>query len=169
MMPAAPDRRDPHPRRSPLTRLLHAGLLCGVVDGLWAVVLTWIYGRTFLQLWQGVASVPFGREVMDRGWTGALLGLAVHFGVAFGWSALFLALVLGSAWLRRVLATWRGVVAVAAVYGPAIWIVMSAVVIPFLIERPLTVTYRWWIQLAGHVVFVGLPIVGAISRDEPRA
>jgi hypothetical protein len=68
-----------------------------------------------------------------------------------------------------VLATWRGALAVAAVYGPLIWIVMSALVIPLQTGRPLTLTYRWWIQLAGHVVFVGLPIVASIGRDERRA
>lgn len=53
-----------------------------------------------------------------------------------------------------------------AVYGPAIWVVMSLVVIPFLTGRPPTVTYRWWIQLAGHAAFVGLPIVATIARGE---
>jgi hypothetical protein len=67
-----------------------------------------------------------------------------------------------------VLATWKGVLAVAAVYGPVIWIVMSAAVIPLLTGRPLDVTFRWWIQLAGHVTFVGLPIVGSIAWDERR-
>jgi hypothetical protein len=53
----------------------------------------------------------------------------------------------------------------AVVYGPLIWIVMSAVVIPLLTGRPLaTITGRWWIQLAGHVVFVGVPIVWSIWR-----
>jgi hypothetical protein len=88
--------------------------------------------------------------------------------VAFTWSAAFLALVASVPWLRRVLATRAGVLGIAAVYGPLIWIVMSAGVIPLLTGQPVAITYRWWIQLAGHVVFVGLPIVGSIAWDERR-
>src|SRR5688500_728338 len=149
-----------------MPRLLRAGLLTGIVDGLWAIVLTLLYQRSQTRLWQGIAAVPFGQEMFDGGMPTALLGLLIHFGVAFAWSALFLLLVLRSPWLRRVLATPRGVFAVAAIYGPLIWIVMSAVVIPQFSHQPPAITYRWWIQLAGHVVFVGLPIVWAIGRDE---
>lgn len=149
-------------------QLARAGLLCGVIDGLWAVVLTLVYGRTVLGLWQGVASTVFGPGMLEGGVPAALLGLTMHFTVAFTWSAVFLALVAGLPWLRRLLATSPGVLALAAVYGPVIWIVMSAAVIPLLTGRPLDVTYRWWIQLAGHVLFVGLPIVGSIARDERR-
>jgi hypothetical protein len=93
----------------------------------------------------------------------------MHFGVAFAWSALFLVLVTRSAWLRRVLDSPYGVLKVAAAYGPMIWIVMSAIVIPLLTGRPLaTLTGRWWIQLAGHMVFVGVPIVSC-ARSAPRS
>lgn len=152
--------------RALLVRLVQAGLVCGVVDGLWAVVLTFVYGGTLLRLFQGIASTVFGSEVLEGGVPAALVGLAMHFGVAFAWSAVFLALVAALPWLRRTLASWPGVLAVAAVYGPAIWVVMSLLVIPFLTGRPPTVTYRWWIQLAGHAAFVGLPIVATIARGE---
>jgi hypothetical protein len=147
---------------------VRAGLLCGVIDGLWAVVLTLVYGRTVLGLFQGIASTVFGPGMFEGGVPSAILGVAMHFGVAFTWSAVFLAQVASWAWLRRALATWKGVLAVAAVYGPVIWIVMSAAVIPLLTGRPLDVTFRWWIQLAGHVTFVGLPIVGSIAWNERR-
>jgi hypothetical protein len=45
---------------------------------------------------------------------------------------------------------------------------MSAVVIPLLTRRPVVITGRWWIQLLGHVVFVGLPIAWAIGRSDRR-
>lgn len=159
---------EPSPEVSRLAQLVRAGLTCGIVDGLWAVVLTLIYGRTILQLFQGVASVVFGAEMYEGGVPTALLGLAMHLTVAFTWSAVFLALVASLPWLRRVLETRTGVLAVAAVYGPLIWVVMSVLVIPFLTGRPVSIGPRWWIQLAGHVVFVGLPIVGSIARDEKR-
>lgn len=33
---------------------------CGVIDGFWAVVLTLVYGRTILGLFQGIAATAFG-------------------------------------------------------------------------------------------------------------
>lgn len=147
-------------------RLVRAGLLCGVVDGLWAVALTLIYGRTVTGLFQGVAATAFGPAMLEGGVATALLGVGIHFGVAFGWSAVFLVLFLGWPRLRRILITPIGMVGVAAVYGPLIWVVMSAGLIPLLTGRPVTFSGRWWIQTAGHIVFVGLPIVWGIGRDE---
>jgi hypothetical protein len=132
------------------------------------VVLTLVYGRTIPGLFQGIAATAFGPRMFEAGVPSALLGLAMHFAVAFTWSAVLLAQVASSPWLRRGLATRMGVLAVAAVYGPVIWIVMSAGAIPVLTGQPVTITFRWWVQLVGHVVFVGLPIVGSIARDEGR-
>jgi hypothetical protein len=78
------------------------------------------------------------------------IGVLMHFGVAFGWSALFLLLVSRSGALRRLLASPRGVIQVAALYGPFIWVVMSPAVIPLLLHRAATINIRWWIQLIGH-------------------
>jgi len=149
-------------------QLVRAGLFCAVIDGLWAIVLTVVYGRTVLGLFQGIAETVFGSSMLESGAPSALLGLAIHFAVAFAWSAVFVAQVASSPWLRRLLATWTGVLGVAAVYGPVVWVVMSAGVIPLLTGAPLSITPRWWIQLLGHVVFVGLPIVGSVAWDERR-
>ena len=92
------------------------------------------------------------------------LGVLMHFCVAFAWSAVFLFLVLRSQWVRGLLASPYGVVKVAALYGPFIWMVMSLVVIPILVRRPPTVGLRWWIQLIGHIPFVGVPIVASSRR-----
>ena len=66
-----------------------------------------------------------------------------------------------SAWIRRVLSSRFGVIKVASLYGPFIWLVMSLVVIPLLVHRPPSIGVRWWIQLIGHIPFVGIPIVGS--------
>ena len=151
--------------RDPGSRLVRAGLITGVIDGLFASVLSVaFYGSTVTRLFQGVASTLLGREAFDGGTPTALLGVLMHFGVAFGWSAVFLFLVMRSSWLRRVLASPYGVVKVAALYGPFIWLVMSLVVIPLLLQRPPAINIRWWIQLIGHFPFVGIPIVASIGR-----
>jgi len=151
--------------RNATSRLLRAGLLTGIIDGLFSSILaTLFYGSTATRLFQGVAATLLGREALEGGTPTALLGVLMHFGVAFGWSAVFLFLVERSSWIRGVLASRYGVVKVAALYGPFIWMVMSLAVIPLLVHRPPAISIRWWIQLIGHIPFVGLPIVASIWR-----
>ena len=151
--------------RNAVSRLLRAGLLTGIIDGLFSSTLaTLFYGSTATRLFQGVAATLLGREALNGGTPTALLGVLMHFGVAFGWSAVFLFLVERSSWIRGVLASRYGVVRVAALYGPFIWMVMSLAVIPLLVHRPPAISIRWWIQLIGHIPFVGLPIVASIWR-----
>ena len=76
-------------------------------------------------------------------------------------AAIFLLIPLLNA--AGLLAVWH-VYAVAAVYGPLIWLVMSLVVIPAFSHRPPTINFRWWMQFVGHFPFVGLPIVAMIGR-----
>jgi hypothetical protein len=151
--------------RDAVTRLVRAGVLTGVTDGLFSSVLSVVfYHSTVTRLFQGVASALLGKKALDGGTTTAVIGLLMHFGVAFGWSAVFLLLVMRSAWIRGLLASPYGVVKVASLYGPFIWMVMSLAVIPLLMHRPPSITNRWWIQLFGHIPFVALPIVASIGR-----
>jgi uncharacterized membrane protein YagU involved in acid resistance len=148
-----------------MSRLVRAGLLTGVTDGLFATVQSVVTpGSTVMKLWQGVASVVLGKSAYDGGVPTALIGLLMHFCVAFTWSAVFLFFVMRSSWVRRAVSSPSGVVGVAALYGPFIWLVMSLVVIPVLLHRPPRITSRWWIQLVGHIPFVGLPIVASIAN-----
>jgi hypothetical protein len=139
-----------------------------MVDLLWAIVLTMAYGRSIPGLFQGIAATAFGPGIREAGWGGIALGFATHFFVAFWWSGVFLGLVRAMPALRRALDSRVGMLAVAGVYGPIVWIVMSGAVIPLLIGRPLPMNARWWIQLGGHALFVGLPIVWAIGRPATR-
>ncbi|HEX2209893.1 MAG TPA: hypothetical protein VHG93_19590 [Longimicrobium sp.] len=149
---------------SPLSRLVRAGLLTGVADGLFACAMGLIYNGSVTRVWQGVASTLLGPSAMQGGMRTMAIGLLMHFGVAFGWSALFLLLFERSAWIRRKVRARGGVLKIAAVYGPLVWIGMSLVVIPLLVSRAPNLTWRWWLQMAGHIPFVGLPIVWGISR-----
>jgi hypothetical protein len=152
----------------PSHRLLRAGLTTGITDGLFATVLSvFFYSSTATRLFQGVASTVLGKGALEGGTRTALIGVLMHFGVAFAWSAIFLLLYRGSSWLRRVTASWGGIAAVALVYGPLIWLIMSFLVIPLLLHRPPTINTRWWIQFIGHFPFVGLPIVSCIARGAP--
>jgi hypothetical protein len=146
-------------------RLLLAGLLTAVSDGLFATVQSiFFYESTFARLWQGVASVLLGPQAFQGGTRTVVIGLLMHVLVAFTWSAILVFVLLRWAAARRVLASPYGVVKVAAVYGPFIWMVMSLVVIPVLVHRAPSVSLRWLYQLIGHFPFVGLPMVAMGAR-----
>lgn len=145
------------------SRLLRAGLLTALVDGLFSSVLSVaFYGSTVTRLFQGVAATLLGSAALQGGTRTALIGVLMHCGVAFGWSAVLLVAVTRSRRLGRVLESRHGVAIVAAIYGPLVWMVMSLAVIPLLLHRPPAIGIRWWVQFFGHVPFVGLPIASSI-------
>ena len=155
--------------RAALSRVARAGILTGVTDGLFSSVLSVVfYHSTVQRLFQGVASTLLGNEAINGGNRTFMIGLLMHFGVAFGWSTVFLLIVKYSPSVRSYLNTPYGVIKVALLYGPFIWIVMSLVVIPVLLQRPPTINIRWLVQLIGHFPFVGIPIVSSIGRSIPR-
>ena len=149
-----------------LFRLMIAGLVTGVTDGLFSSGLAaFAYGSTVTRLWQGVASTLLGPAAFEGGTRTAAIGLLMHFAVALTWSAVFLALVLSSSWIRSAIGSPAGVLTTAAVYGPLIWLVMSLAIIPLLTHRPPTINIRWWVQFFGHIPFVALPIVLSLKAS----
>jgi hypothetical protein len=150
-----------------VTRLVRAGVVTGIVDGLFSGLLSeFAYGSTAVRLFQGVAATLLGPAALEGGAATAGVGVLMHFGVAFGWSAVFLVLVTRAAAVRRLVASPRGKLGVAAIYGPFIWMTMSLAVIPLLTGRPPAITARWWIQFFGHIPFVALPIVALIGAGD---
>ena len=122
------------------------------------------YGSTAAALWRGVAATVLGPSAQSGGATAVAVGIALHLAVALTWSSLFVAAVRAWPLLLRALRTPGGALAVAAVYGPMIWLVMSLVVIPLATSRPPRVNARWWIQVGAHVPFVTLPLVFTARR-----
>lgn len=148
-----------------LSLLLRTWLTIAVIDFTFASCLSvFAYGSTFARLWQGVASVVLGPSALQGGTRTIVAGLALHVCVAFTWSAVFLTLAKSIPAIQRIIATPGGILAVAALYGPSIWIVMSLVVIPLASGRPPSITVRWFIQLVAHIPFVALPIVTVVGR-----
>jgi hypothetical protein len=165
------------PLRSPLDavgRISRAGLATAIVDGAFSSVLAqFVYGSGVIALWQRVAGTLIGPEALKGGMATVILGIAMHFFVAFGWSAVFVLIVARMEGIGRALTTTGGKVAIAAVYGPMIWMAMSFVVIPSLTHQPPVITYRWWVQFFGHFLFVGVPIVffghDSLNAETPRS
>src|SRR5258708_12512098 len=112
------------------------------------------YGRSIPRLWQGVAAVPFGERMLDGGAATVALGIALHFCVALGWSAVFLLLFTRWRWLAGVLESRYGLLKVAAGYGSLIWIVMSVLVIPAFTTTSPTLSPRRFIPLLPPIAFL---------------
>ena len=139
-------------------------LVTAVWDFLCATALSVFgYHSTFTRLWGGVATVALGRSSVAA-------GIVVHFLVALAWSALFVLVLDRSAGLRQTIARPAGALAVAAIYGPLIWLVMSLAVIPLATGKPPAFAFRWWVQVFAHVPFVAIPIVFTARRmlAQPR-
>src|SRR5262245_39491042 len=88
-------------RQVAAVRLSRAGALTAVVDGLFSTVLVvFFYQSSFARLFQGVAGTVVGARAIDGGAAMTALGVVMHVGVAFWWSAVFLLLVFRSSRLR---------------------------------------------------------------------
>ena len=145
--------------------ILITWLVTAAWDFLCATMLSVVaYGSTFSRLWQGVASTAFGPKMLEMGARGVAAGLVLHLLVALTWSAAFILALAGSAALRRAIARPGGAIAVAIVYGPIVWLVMSLVVIRLATGRPAAFGSRWWVQVFAHIPFVTLPLVFTARR-----
>jgi hypothetical protein len=148
----------------PGIRLVRAGTALAVIDGTFSAVLSSVfYGSTVTKLFQGVASTLLGPSAMNGGTRSAMIGVLMHIITAFTWSTIFLVIAGRSDRIQQLISTKAGIVSVAAIYGPFIWLVMSLIVIHNLRHTPIAFTYRWWVQFFGHIPFVGIPIVASIA------
>jgi hypothetical protein len=161
---------DTSPGFSFTRALLAVWLVTAAWDAVCATALGVLaYGSTAAGVWQGVAATVMGTQALSGGAPAVAAGLGLHLMVAFTWSALFVAAATAWPALRRTIRSPGGAFAVAAAYGPAIWLVMSLVVIPLATGRPPRFGFRWWVQVGAHVPFVSLPLVFAARRMTSRS
>src|SRR6185436_6788800 len=127
-----------------LRRWLQAGLVTAITDFLFSSILVkFFYGSTVTRLWQGVASVPLGQDAFNGGLRTVLIGVGIHVCVAFAWTTVFLVLLTLIPAIDRIAHRRFGLITLAAIYGPLIWMTMSFLVIPSMTHRPPTINYKW--------------------------
>jgi hypothetical protein len=156
----------PSDQTVPLLRvLLPVWLVTAVWDAACATALSVLaYGGTAAGLWRGVASTVLGPSALQGGVAAVAAGLMLHLAVALAWSGVFVLALQAWPSLRAAIRPPGGALAVAAAYGPLIWLVMSLVVIPLATGRPPRMGFRWWVQVVAHVPFVTLPLVFTARR-----
>jgi hypothetical protein len=138
--------------RSTSRALLYGTLAVGILDIADAFIFFGLRGASPIRILQSIAAGLLGRSSFEGGIATALLGLALHFLIAFGIVATFLVASRYAPFLTR-----RPIVS-GLTYGVAVYLVMNFVVIP------LSATGRgalvWPVVLNGvliHMFGVGLP------------
>jgi hypothetical protein len=144
--------------------ILLGTLAVGVLDGIDAVVFSAFRGVSPMRLFQAIAFSLLGRDTYGAGLSSALLGLAIHFCVAFGIVSVY---VVVSRWIR---ALREYPFVFGPLYGIAAWLVMNFVVLPLtLIGHP---RLAWPSVINGiliHMFGVGLPAALAAAKIRSRA
>jgi hypothetical protein len=137
-----------------------AVLVAGTLDILSAFVFSGIRGTGPLTVLSGVASGPFGDAMAHSGWTGAAVGLGIHFAIMAVQVAAFMLL---AAWQPGILQT-RLVTGV--LFGLAVYVVMYWVVLPIRWPDvfPAGALRHLPSALFAHIFCVGLPIVLIVAR-----
>jgi len=138
---------------SPPKAIAAAGLTCGVMDITAALVVYGFMGAKPLRLLQGIAGGLLGSRTYSGGVSTALLGLFLHFVIAFGAATVYF---LASRGMRFLLdrAVWSGIL-----YGIAVYFFMNRIVVPLSNAAHFPFSLRSMvIGVVIHIFCVGLPI-----------
>jgi len=136
--------------------ILAAGLVCGTLDGLTALV---VYPVGWKALFQFIASGILGPKSFEGGLKTALLGMALHYTVAFGAAIVYYA-------ASRVLPVLlQRALLLGIAYGVCVHLVMTFVVVPLsaIGRRPQTVQ-GFLTGLVVHMIVVGPSIALTLRR-----
>ncbi len=150
--------------------ILWGGFWCGVLDYLSAVTAWHSRGATFISIGKSIAAGLVGRTAAAQGgWQISLLGVGLHFVIAFGAATVFY--IASRSWCFL---TAHPIVA-GLVYGECVFLFMNMVVLPLsALHRPplqWTSLSPWPILVTGpvgHPFLVGLPIALATAKYASR-
>ena len=137
-----------------LPSILWGGLLCGILD-LTAACVTWGIraGVRPIRIGQSVASGLLGASAYQGGWQTAVLGVALHFLIAFTATTIF---YIASRYFKFLI---QQAILSGVLYGIAVHLFMSQVVVPLSAARRGPFSWlNFTIAIITHIFCVGLPI-----------
>lgn len=139
--------------------IVMAGLTCGVLDITAALLVYGYLGLKPLPLLQGIAGGVLGPRAFDGGLTTALLGLILHFVIAFGAATVF---CLASRGLRFLV---KHAVLSGVLYGVVVYFFMNEFVVPLSAASKHPFSLKMMVIGAViHIFCVGLPISLNVRR-----
>ena len=148
---------------SQLGSIVIAGLIIAIVGGIDQTtffVLTQHF--TPVSIFQFIASGLLGPAAFAGGYTTALLGLLIHFVISFVVAGVFILAASKLAFLRRTPILFL----CALVYGAAVNMFMSALVLPFSAAPKMQVTTLLIVHgLVADALVIGLPLAIAVWRN----
>jgi hypothetical protein len=133
------------------------GLIAGILD----ITTAFIRWRPPVRLLQSVASGLLGSRAFQGGLGTAVLGLALHFFIAFSAAAVYYAASRKLVFLRQRAVVW------GLFYGIAVYMFMTWVVVPLSAFPKSHVPFSATglaLSLLTHMFCVGLPIALAVRR-----
>lgn len=147
------------PQRRALRTIAAAGTICGILDGLSAIVLFGWLGATPAQVFQGIARGAMGRAALSGGTVAVIVGVIAHFTVAFGAASTYYGLSRLKPGINE-----HPLVA-GPLYGAAVHLFMTFVVIPLSAIGPRPIVWPVFLSvLVAHLVVVGPSIAITVSR-----
>jgi hypothetical protein len=143
--------------------IVYGGLLVGVLDFLDASLFFPLYfGIPFTRVWHGVSAGFLGGEAARAGgWNTALLGILLHFVVAFGVATVYYFASRNISFLIS-----RPVIS-GLIYGVLVHFAMQYIVIPLsAIGSPAPISLWPFVNsIFGHAILVGLPLALIARRS----
>jgi hypothetical protein len=141
-----------------LRAIATTGLIVGVLDILSAFVIWWQRGVVLQRGLQGIAAGLLGAKSYEGGMATAVLGLLIHFFIAF---VVVSILYLASRKIRFL--TAQPVVS-GVLYGVAVYIVMYWIVLPSAFPTFRHRLSNELIELGIHICLIGLPTAFLLRR-----
>ena len=130
------------------------GTVAGILDAIDAVIAFYLVaGFNPVQVYQFVASGMLGKAAFEGGLSTAVLGLILHFFIAFVVAAVYYAASLA------IPALHRQAIIFGLLYGVAVYLTMNYLVLPLSSVPPSPFSLVLFLNgIIGHALFVGLPI-----------
>jgi uncharacterized membrane protein YagU involved in acid resistance len=150
-------------RPSAFLTIFSAGIAAGILD-ITAAFVSWApRGIRPVQILRGIASGLLGPKSFYGGWQTALLGVALHFLIAFSAAGVFYGASRKLIFLRR-----RPILS-GVLYGIVVYLFMYWVVMPLsAYHKPPFSISATIIAIVTHIVCVGLPISLVVGRYSNR-
>ena len=146
-------------RGNPAKAIAMAGLTCGALDITAALVVYGYMGAPPVHLLQGIAGGVLGPKTFEGGPATALLGLFLHFVIAFGAATVY---YMASRGLPPLV---RQAVLCGVLYGIAVYFFMNRIVVPLSAATKYPFSIKMMlIGVVIHDFCVGLPISLNVRR-----
>ncbi len=141
--------------------ILLATLVAGTLDMLGAILVYHVIMQivTVMQILQGIASTVFGKTAFSNPMVMALIGLIVHYVIAFCFAVAYLLVFPYIKFLKK------NTLLSGLLYGVVVWFIMNLIIVPLANGHNYTFLWPAFLrQVITLMICIGLPISIIISN-----